>query len=287
MDSKTNIQQLKDLIGQININFPSSNSDKLSYLQELQYLSYAINKCVETINEIDPETVDEELQQLKTDLENTQTKITNIQASITSLENRCTANENAITHKVTHSNSPEVVYCTNSVGADQLIQFKSTTAPSTMAIRTSTGQLVGADATEDTHLTTYGQMKTYVAEHSGGGGGLSLHKTYNNIKKQSYTVVDDDVYAAIKTNNGVGCLVTVTGVASYSSSSAPFSFVISPVFNPYTYNQKQDYDIPFTTDIGTTIGTLKLTLNYDTTGQITFSVNNSYASIYRIEIIKF
>ena len=321
MDSKTNIQQLKDLIGQININFPSSSSDKLSYLQELQYLTYAINKCVETINEIDPENINETITQFKADILDLQTRLTqaekdieindkdittiqgqiitinnsilSLQTKVTSLDKEVDALQESLEHKVSHTNSVSIVYATDSTGTDTPVQFTSTNQASTIALRTSTGQLAVTDATEDTHAVGYKQMKTYVSEHGGSGGGLSLHKIYTSgWSDTSFTITDADVYSALITNQGVGTLLIVNGIESYTSGSAPYSFVVSPRISS-DYNPTNRYEVPFHTYIGTSPEFVYLTLTTDTTTQsVTLTISSKTESgqsnyFTRVEVIVF
>ena len=326
MDSNTNIQKLKDLIGEININFPSSHSDKLSYLQELQYLTYAINKCVETINEIDPETITAEIAQFKTDILDLQTRlaqaekdielndvditkiqnqiptiqnsITSLQTAFTSLDKEVDALQESLQHKVTHTNSASIVYATDSTGTDTPVQFTSTNQASTIALRTSTGQLAVTDATEDTHAVGYKQMKTYVAEHGGsGGGGLSLHKTYDlGNGTSSYTITDSEVWEALVTNAGLGCQMMISGLTAYTSASQPFGMVFNPFYRSSAYNPTYQYETSAHINVGDSNAYVYVTLTYDTSASsITIKANNmttsgsatNHTNMYRIEIIKF
>jgi hypothetical protein len=324
MDSKTNIQQLKDLIGELNINFPSSSSDKLSYLQELQYLTYAINKCVETINLIDPENIDETITQFKADILDLQTRLTqaekdieindkdittiqgqiltinnsilSLQTKVTSLDKEVDALQESLDHKVSHTNSVSIVYATDSTGTDTPVQFTSTNQASTIALRTSTGQLAVTDATEDTHAVGYKQMKTYVSEH-GGSGGLSLHKTYEINGESTYTITDSDVWEALVTNQGMGCQVMIAGLNAYTNATQPYGMVFTPYYKSTAYKPTWQYEVPAHIDTGDSNEYIKVILTYDTTNSsikfTTYQVSPSgtaysgHTCMYRIEILKF
>lgn len=255
----TDIEELENITPELSKGLPAVSSGKsISYAQAVDYLTYKINECVDIINRLDPEVYTKDIDAIKANIEAIETELDGAEVDI-----------NALTTKV-----------------DTLLDsLNATASPATVALRTDGGQLVGAEAATDEQLPTFGQVKTYVSEH--GGAGLSLHKTYTNIKNQTYTIDDADVYTALKTNDGVDCLLMVNGLAAYSAGSAPFSFVIYPIFNSYTYNQKQIFEVPFTTDIGETLNAIKLTLNYDTVNSITVTTNSANARIYRIEVIKF
>ncbi len=221
-----------------------------------------------------------------------------VQTSVQSLDKEVDALQDSLDHKVSHTNSASIVYATDSAGADTPVQFTSTNQASTIALRTSTGQLSVTDATEDTHAVGYKQMKTYVAEHGGsGGGGLSLHKTYAfSTGESSYTITDSEVWDALVTNTGLGCQMMISGLTAYTSASQPFGMVFNPFYRSTAYNPTYQYETSAHINTGDQNQYVYVTLTYDTSAKsITIKSNNmttsgsamNHTNMYRIEIIKF
>jgi hypothetical protein len=215
--------------------------------------------------------------------------------SMQSLDKEVDALQDSLDHKVSHTNSASIVYATDSTGTDTPIQFTSNAQASTIALRTSTGQISVADATTDNHAVGYKQMKTYVAEHGGSGGGLSLHKIYE-LKLDTYTITDSEVWDALVTNQGSGCQVMISGTTAYTSGSQPFGIVFSPYYNSNAYNPTWQYECPAHINIGDSNEYLKFVLTYNNTNSsISITAKNvdssgnayDHVTMYRIEILKF
>lgn len=215
------IEKLENITSGISTALPTSSGNTITYSQAVNYLTYKINECVDVINRIDPEiytkeidTIKEELEIIEKSIDEKTEDINTINGKIDSINLSIDALNEALGHKVSHTNSTSVVYANNASGAESPIKFTSGTDAGTIALRTSTGQLATADATEDNHAVGYKQMKNYVSEH---GAAIAYHKIYTSLNsRNSYTITDSSDIEIL--NNGNAHLI-IGGWVSYNGGS--------------------------------------------------------------------
>lgn len=289
------IEKLENITSGISTALPTSSGNNISYSQAVNYLTYKINECVDVINRIDPEiytkeidTIKEELEAVEKSIDEKTEDINTINGKIDSINLSIDALNEALGHKVSHTNSTSVVYANNASGAENPIKFTSEADAGTIALRTSTGQLATADATEDNHAVGYKQMKNYVDDHS---HALAYHKLYTNLNsKNTYNITDSEDILVL--NSGAAHLI-VCGWVSYSSGSDYISVdILMPSIDNTFYNPKIEAKHPVDSATGVSIGTISINVVPTTESiSVTMYVGAGSASVTRIidtiEIIEY
>lgn len=290
------IEKLENITSGISTALPASSGNSISYSQAVNYLTYKINECVDVINRIDPEvytkeidTIKEELETIEKSIDEKTEDINAINGKINSINLSIDALNETLNHKVSHTNSASVVYANNAGGAESPIKFTSGTDAGTIALRTSTGQLATADATEDNHTVGFKQMKDYVASH---GAAVAYHKFYENLKTQNtYSITDASDIEIL--NSGSAHLI-IGGWVSYSSGSDYRSVdVLMPALTTSFYKPNITVECDAaTSSTGVSISSIRYKITQsDASIKIEMTVAAGQASVTRtidtIEIIKY